>query len=71
MYMAILWPVAIGKSSEHVLWRKGMKAYFANRGLDINKDSRVTKREAADKVYRLYEEGMRPGNVMQRQSGFV
>jgi hypothetical protein len=22
-------------------------------------------------VYRLYEEGMRPGNVMQRQSGFV
>jgi hypothetical protein len=69
MYLAILWPVAIGKPAEYVLWRKGMKAYWANRGLDINKDNRVTKREAADKVYRLYEEGMRPGNVMPRQAG--
>jgi hypothetical protein len=63
MYMAILWPKAVGKAPDHVLWRKGLPAYVANRGLDLNRDGAVTKREASAKVRLLHAEGMLPNNV--------
>ncbi len=63
MYMAILWPKAIGKSLDYVLWAKGTPAFAANRGLDLDKNGAVTKREASAKVRMLYAEGMLPNNV--------
>lgn len=50
VYMSVLYPVAIGKGSDHVLFRKGTITYKQNAGLDINKNGFVTVYEAAEKV---------------------
>jgi hypothetical protein len=52
VYMAILWPAAIGKPEEHVLWTQATRptTYRQNSGLDVNADRAITKREAASKV---------------------
>jgi hypothetical protein len=54
LYMAILWPVAVGKPNSYVLFTAGSvktgKAYSQNSGLDIDKDGTITKAEAAAKV---------------------
>jgi len=57
-YMAILWPAAVGKPSEHTLWVKGSSQYAVNAGLDKNKDSVVTKAEAAAKVMEKLVKGL-------------
>ena len=49
LYMAIHWPAAVGKEDSYTLYSSGSKAYKANKGLDINKDGKVTRGEA---VYR-------------------
>lgn len=63
MYMAILYPVAISKSNESALFKKGTIAYKQNKGLDINNNGYVTKGEAASKVRAALEEGYHPTNV--------
>lgn len=50
MYMAILYPKAVGKDSEFALFKKGTTAYWQNKGLDLDKDGVITKSEAAQKV---------------------
>lgn len=60
-YMAVLYPRAVDRPGDHVLFRKGSKAYKLNRGLDVNGNGHVTKAEAAAKVFDLLEEGLRPG----------
>lgn len=52
LYMAIHWPAAVGKSNDYVMYSEGSKNYSANKGLDINKDGKVTKGES---VYRALE----------------
>ena len=61
-YMAVLWPAAVRKPLSHVLFVAGTAAYEQNRGLDADKDGKVTKAEAAAKVQRMLVEGMRPEN---------
>ena len=61
-YMAILWPAGVGKASEYPLFIKGTSSYAVNAGLDKNKDSRVTKAEAAFKVQEQLVEGMKDVN---------
>ena len=63
-YMAILWPAAVGKPLEHVLWDKASRptTYRQNAGLDANKDGTITKAEAAAKIYAILAEGQRPEN---------
>lgn len=65
VYMAVLWPKAIGMPIDGVLWDAGKwpTTYRQNAGLDANKDQRITKREAAGKVVAKLEKGMQPGNV--------
>ncbi len=65
LYMAILWPAAIGKPSDYVLFdaRRQPKAYSQNAGLDEDKSSTVTKDEAVARVQRELDRGIRPGNV--------
>lgn len=62
IYMAILWPAAVGKADDFALFTGGV-AYRQNAGLDTNRDGKVTKAEAARKVLGLLEEGLRPGNI--------
>lgn len=64
VYMAILWPAAVGKPSDYVLFAKNdpehPKRYMLNAGLDFNKDGIVTKAEAADKVRKKLAKGLLP-----------
>lgn len=62
LYMAILWPSAIGKADDFPLFADGA-AYRQNAGLDANSDHIVTKAEAAGKVYAIRAEGLRPENA--------
>ncbi len=67
VYMAVLFPAAIGKGRDHVLFRKGTKRYAQNQGLDINRDGLITVGEAADKVRRrLGAAATRKGEIMRR-----
>ncbi len=50
VYMAILWPAAIGKSNSMVLFSRPSAEYERNSGLDTDKDGCVTKEEAAAMV---------------------
>jgi hypothetical protein len=59
LYMSVLFPAAVGKSDDFVLFGSGAtisgygagsRAYEQNKGLDLNKDGSVTKSEASSKV---------------------
>lgn len=65
LYMAILWPAAVGKPMEYVLWHKATRptTYRQNAGLDINHDGAITKAECAAKLYAMKAEGQRPENL--------
>jgi hypothetical protein len=64
VYMAILWPAAVGRPSAYVLFAKNdpthPKRYIQNAGLDFNKDGKITKAEAAEKVRKKLEKGLLP-----------
>lgn len=59
IYMAILWPAAIGKPDSYVLFDRdtGPHAYAQNKGLDFNHDGRITRAEAYQRVAALRSEG--------------
>lgn len=57
VYMAVLYPRAIGKQDTYVLFQEGTVAYRQNAGLDVNRDAKVTKFEAASKIYKMLDEG--------------
>lgn len=61
VYMAILYPAAIGKPLTHGLFKKGTKTYTQNRGLDRNKDGNITLEEVSAKVRAKYEKGLKSG----------
>lgn len=62
IYMAILWPKAVGKPDDYALFTGGI-AYRQNAGLDLNRDGRVTKAECSAKLYAMRAEGARPQNL--------
>lgn len=62
-YMAILFPRAIGQPLSYKMFVSGDANYFANRGLDTDRDGAVTKAEAAAKVLAMLAEGLEEGNV--------
>ena len=61
VYMAILYPAAIGKPSSHGLFMKGTTAYKQNSGLDKDKNGIVTLKEISSKVRSMYEKGLKQG----------
>lgn len=65
VYMAVLWPRAIGKPENHVLWNKASAptTYRQNAGLDLNRDGEITKAEAASRVHDELVRGRLPGNI--------
>jgi hypothetical protein len=65
LYMAILWPAAVGKPVDHVLWDRSSRptTYRQNAGLDANRDGRITKAECAVRLNAMLQEGLRPENA--------
>ncbi len=63
VYMAVLWPAAVGKPENFVLFRQGTKAYTQNRGLDKNRDGVIRKEEAAAKVFDKLILGQKEGRI--------
>lgn len=61
VYAAVLWPAAVAKADATVLFRSPSVAYQQNAGLDVNKDGTITKGEAAAKVERRLELGLKDG----------
>lgn len=61
VYMAVLWPAAIGKPEAAALWStvSHPTTYRQNAGLDIDGDGVITKAEAAAKVRAMETEGER------------
>ena len=57
MYMAILYPSAIGLSHDASIFRKEIQ-YRQNAKLDWNNDGKITKEEASRKVRKIYENGI-------------
>jgi hypothetical protein len=49
-YMAVLFPRAVGKGSDFVLFKRPSVRFNQNKGLDINGDGLITVREAAQRV---------------------
>lgn len=66
LYMAILWPAAIGKPVSYVLWDKATRpeTYRQNSGLDLNKDGAITKEEASKLLNRMLVEGTKEENLL-------
>lgn len=62
VYMAILWPAAVGKVENHTLWTATSHpvTYRQNAGLDADKDAAITKGEAAAKVAAKLSKGRLP-----------
>jgi len=54
--LAVLYPVAVGKSKNYVLYRKPFLAYEQNMGLDVNKDGKVTVKDISQKMKAEYGE---------------
>lgn len=60
IYMAILYPAAIGKPSSYPVFVQGKGPNYApNRGLDANRDGTVTKGECCAQIKAMLESGLR------------
>lgn len=68
VYGAILWPAMVGKTDDYVVFDKAdvkhPKRYLQNKGLDVNKDGKVTRGEAVAKVQACLTEGLLPQNSL-------
>ena len=60
VYLAILYPAAIGKSPNATLFQKGTLVYQENRGFDKNGDGIITPAEVSAKVKAKYQKGLKP-----------
>ncbi len=56
LYMAVLWPAAIGKDESEVLWSSDRREYQMNRGLDTTGKGYITVGDAVGQVRRRREE---------------
>jgi hypothetical protein len=60
IYMAILWPRAVGQPDDHVLFSNGSIQYAQNVNLDDDGDGVITKMETASLVTAKLAKGLRP-----------
>jgi hypothetical protein len=67
LYMEILWPEAVGKPDDFVLFDRSdpdhPAHYVQNAGLDLDRNGRITRGEACARVQAKLQEGLRPPNV--------
>ncbi len=55
VYLTILYPDAVGKGDEYILFKEGTKAYIQNAKLDTNRNGEITAGEAVSKVASRYD----------------
>lgn len=55
VYLVVLYPKAVGKEETYVLFTSPSAAYTQNKGLDVNKNGKITKLEAAAMVDVSYQ----------------
>lgn len=67
LYLAILYPKAIGEDFCYSLYAKPSKAYEMNTILDENKDGRVTVKDIDDRMKRMFPTAY----MTQRSKGFL
>ncbi|MDI3259463.1 MAG: transglycosylase SLT domain-containing protein [Sinobacteraceae bacterium] len=64
VYMAILWPAGIGRPDDAVLFDRDdpahPKLYLQNRGLDFNRDGKITRGECVARVQSYLDRGLSP-----------
>ena len=63
VYFAILNSDGIGKNDAAVIFKAGSLAYTQNKGLDKNKDSRITVGEITVRIRAMYQKGLQQGNL--------
>jgi hypothetical protein len=65
VYMAILWPKAVGQPDSYVLFdrTKTPIAFRQNAGLDVDNNGAVTRAECLVKVNQKLAKGMQPGYI--------
>jgi hypothetical protein len=63
LYMTVLLPSAVGRPESHPLFVAPSTAYEQNRGLDIDRDGKITKAEATAKVNDKLVKGMKEGRI--------
>lgn len=61
VYLAILYPAAVGKPLTHVLFEDGKKTYTQNKGFDKDKNGKITLIEVSATVRKMYEKGLTKG----------
>jgi len=61
VYMAILYPAAIGKTLDSTLFAKGSIEYKQNAGFDKNKDGKITPAEISTILRAKYDKGLKQG----------
>lgn len=61
LYMAILYPAAIGQDPDSALFSQGTIQYKQNAGFDKNKDGKITPAEISAILRAKYEKGLKPG----------
>jgi hypothetical protein len=64
IYMAILWPRAVGQPDDYVLFASGSVQYDQNASLDDDGDGVITKKETASLVSAKLTRGLRPLNAL-------
>lgn len=62
VYMAILWPKAVGQPDSYVLFDGGT-AYRQNAGLDTDKNGKITRSECLAKIQTKLSKGLLPANL--------
>lgn len=63
LYMAIIYPIAIGKDPDEPIFidGDGTLKYYQNKSLDKNRDNKITPRECAAAVRAAYRKGLSKG----------
>jgi peptidoglycan hydrolase-like protein with peptidoglycan-binding domain len=68
-YFAVFYPAAIGKALDHVLFRKGQKAYEQNSGFDRQKAGQITCGDVVHAVSSLYYGSIQKERLMVDDAG--
>ena len=61
VYFAILDSNGIGKADDVIMFKDGTKEYKGNKGLDKNKDKKITVGEVAVTIRKMYTKGLQQG----------
>jgi hypothetical protein len=63
VYLAVFTPAAMGKASNHVVYRRGQAGYRSNPGFDTNRDGTITVEEIRLRIQPTYTLGQQPQNM--------